>query len=483
MGLLKPVRGGAEILPVAINEYEKATLPSSFRDPAGFLFTKSGTLYRQINKIYASDYDLLMQSGLYQALVDAKLLISHHEVNSSLAKGDLAYKIIKPEKIETISYPYEWCFSQLKDAALTTIKIQRIALTFGMILKDASAYNVQFHKGKPVFIDTLSFTRYQEDAPWIAYKQFCQHFLAPLALISNTDSRLAELSKNYIDGVPLDLASRLLPVRSYLNYSLLAHIHLHARAQQKFSSSKGSRNQGKGPRNVSRKALSAFLKDLHNAIKTRHWKLPDTEWGDYYSATNYQGHSMRHKEEAVGRFLTSLQPSELTVHDLGANDGRFSRIATKLGFTVVSQDIDPVAVEKNYLQVKRNKGENLLPLQLDLTNPSPAIGWSLAERMSFTERVNGKIVLALAIVHHMAISNNVPMKLIAKHFADLASYLIIEFVPKSDSQAKRLLSSRKDIFDDYTKEKFEEDFSQFFSFRHRENITGSERTLYLMAKK
>jgi ribosomal protein L11 methylase PrmA len=192
---------------------------------------------------------------------------------------------------------------------------------------------------------------------------------------------------------------------------------------------------------------------------------------------------MRHKEEAVGRFLTSLQPSELTVHDLGANDGRFSRIATKLGFTVVSQDIDPVAVEKNYLQVKRNKGENLLPLQLDLTNPSPAIGWSLAERMSFTERVNGKIVLALAIVHHMAISNNVPMKLIAKHFADLASYLIIEFVPKSDSQAKRLLSSRKDIFDDYTKEKFEEDFSQFFSFRHRENITGSERTLYLMAKK
>ena len=468
---------------MAIDRFERATLPSSFRDPAGFLFTENGNLYRQINESYATDYDLLMSSGLYQALVDAKLLISHKELDSSLTEDKQAYKIIQPEKIETLSYPYEWCFSQLKDAALTTIQIQRIALSFNMVLKDASAYNVQFHKGKPVFIDTLSFSQYQEGTPWVAYKQYCQHFLAPLALMSATDARLAQLSRNYIDGVPLDLASKLLPARSYLDYSLLAHIHLHARAQKKYSSSKESNSSSNKPRKVSRKAFSAFLKGLHDAVKALQWKLPDTEWGEYYSATNYQDHSMQHKEEAVEKFLSSIQPSDLTVHDLGANDGHFSRIATKLGFAVVSQDIDSVAVEKNYLQVKRNKGENLLPLQLDLTNPSPAIGWSLAERMSFMERVDGKIVLALALIHHLAISNNVPMNLIAKHFADLASYLIIEFVPKSDSQVQRLLSSRKDIFDNYTKEQFEEDFSEYFALKSREDVAGSERTLYLMTKK
>ena len=460
-------------------------LASSFRDPAGFLYCRDGCLYRQINTKYSTDYDLLNSSGLYATLVKAKLLIPHTEVGIEFAENSLAYKVIRPELIQTISYPYEWCFSQLKDAALTTIRIQRIALKFGMVLKDASAYNIQFHHGKPIFIDTLSFAKYREGEPWVAYMQFCQHFVAPLALMSFKDCRLAQLSLNHIDGVPLDLASKLLPLRSYLKYSLLVHLHLHAKAQQKYANSSDRYVTSVKPKRIEPRAYSAFLQGLHNTIKALHWKFPETEWGDYYSTTNYQDHSMRHKETLVEEFLSSvaMDRGASVVHDLGANDGHFSRIATRLGFSVVSQDIDPVAVEKNYLQTKSNQEENLLPLLLDLTNPSPAIGWSSAERMSFVERLEGKIVLALAFILHLAISNNVPMGLIAEFFGGLATHLIIEFVPKSDSQVKRLLASRKDIFDEYDKEQFEIEFSIFFSIRKQVDVEDSERTLYLMTRK
>jgi len=175
-------------------------LGASFRDPSGFLFSREGVLYRQINKIYTENYDRLISSKLYTRLVDSALLISHEEVSIEPEESSLAYKIIKPEPLNFISYPYEWSFSQLKDAALTTLAIQKLALESGMVLKDASAYNIQFHHGKPVLIDTLSFEIYREGEPWVAYRQFCQHFLAPLALISHRDVRLSQLLRVYMMG-------------------------------------------------------------------------------------------------------------------------------------------------------------------------------------------------------------------------------------------------------------------------------------------
>jgi len=194
-------------------------LPSSFRDPSGFLFLRDGFIYRQVNTIYRENYDYLISSNLYKTLVDAELLIPHHEVDIKKARSDEIYKVIKPELILFISYPYEWCFSQLKDAALTTLEIQKKSLDFGISLKDCSAYNIQFRKGKPIFIDTLSFERYHQGKPWVAYRQFCQHFLAPLALMSYKDIRLNQLFRVYIDGPPLDLTSSLLPFRTRFRIS------------------------------------------------------------------------------------------------------------------------------------------------------------------------------------------------------------------------------------------------------------------------
>lgn len=199
-------------------------MPGSFRDPSGFIFFENGSLYRQVNIVYRENYDQLINSGLYETLVRLGLMVSHEEVDLHYARTNSAYRILKPALIPFISYPYEWCFSQLKDAALTTLEIQKKALDFGMSLKDASAYNIQFLDGKPVFIDTLSFEKYEEGQPWVAYRQFCQHFLAPLALMCFSDVRLNQLLRIYPDGIPLDLASCLLPLRTFLKFSLLSHI-------------------------------------------------------------------------------------------------------------------------------------------------------------------------------------------------------------------------------------------------------------------
>lgn len=194
-----------------VRRASSAQLPASFRDPSGFLFQQDGVIYRQVNLVYKDDYGHLMDSGLYQALVDDNLLIPHEEVGIEPPIPELAYKIIKPEQIPFISYPYEWCFSQLRDAALTTLKVQKKALDFSMSLRDSSAYNIQFKNGRPLFIDTLSFGKYREGQPWVAYRQFCQHFLAPLTLMSYKDIRLSQLLCTYIDGLPLDLTGCLLP--------------------------------------------------------------------------------------------------------------------------------------------------------------------------------------------------------------------------------------------------------------------------------
>ena len=154
-----------------------------------------------------------------------------------------------------------------------------------------------------------------------------------------------------------------------------------------------------------------------------------------------------------------------TVWDLGANTGIFSRVAARTGAYVISSDIDPAAVEVNYRQVKENNEQNMLPLVLDLTNPSPAIGWNNRERDSFLQRGPVDAVLALALVHHLAIANNVPLDRVAEFFATCGEWLIVEFVPKSDSQVQKLLRSRVDIFSEYTRSDFEKAFSQWYTIK------------------
>jgi hypothetical protein len=452
-------------------------LSASFRDPSGFLFTDNGILYRQINRAYSNDYARLMDSGLYDRLVKASLLIPHVEADHAPAESDAAFKVIQPERVPFISYPYEWSFSQLKDAALATLSIQKRAMKLDMSLKDASAYNIQFMRGKATLIDTLSFEVYKEGEPWVAYKQFCQHFLAPLALMAYRDVRLSQLLRVYIDGVPLDLASELLPAKTKFNFGLLTHIHIHAGAQKRYSDKVVAPRKG----GMSGQALTGLIESLENTIRKLTWKPAGTEWGDYYENTNYTNSAFEHKKQLVKEWSAEKKPA--LVWDLGGNTGVFSREATSSGAFTVSFDIDPAAVEQNYRTVKTKKDQNILPLVLDLTNPSPALGWDNSERDSFGARGPVDMALALAVIHHLAISNNVPLPQLANFFAARCTWLVIEFVPKSDSQVQKLLTSREDIFPNYTREGFETAFSACFAIRKSESVRDSERTLYLMERK
>lgn len=453
-------------------------VPSSFRDPNGFLFSHEGTLYRQVQKSYQNDYDLLMRSGLYQELVRKRLLIPHKEINHVPESSADVYKVIQPERIPFISYPYEWSFGELKDAALLTLEVQKIALIHGMSLKDASAFNIQFRGSEPVFIDTLSFERFQEGKPWVAYRQFCQHFLAPLCLMRYTDVHLGKLSQVYLDGVPLELASKLLPRRTFLWPSLLMHIHMHARYQQKYADTSLLSTRPRKMGFISMHQMQALLEHLKQAVSRLYPRVQKTEWAEYYKATNYSDEAFLKKKEIVDQYIKQIQPK--MVWDLGANTGVFSRVASDMGAYTVSFDIDPLVVEAHYRVTKKDANQRTLPLVLDFTNPSPAIGWASLERDSLTMRGKADLALALALIHHLAITNNVPFSFIASYFASLASYLVIEFVPKEDSNAQRLLRVREDIFPHYTREKFEEAFSEFFTIEGSVAIPGSKRIVYGM---
>jgi ribosomal protein L11 methylase PrmA len=452
-------------------------LAGSFRDPDGFLFRHEGVLYRQVNRAGAADLTRLHESGLYDVLVSKGLLVAHREAPLDLARSADAVRVLQPEPVTFVSYPYEWCFSQLQDAALLTLRIQKLALRHGMTLKDASAYNVQFHRGRPLLVDTLSFTARRDGEPWAAYRQFCQHFLAPLALMALVDVRLSALLRTHIDGVPLDLASRLLPWRSRLSPGLLMHLHLHAAAQKKHE----KRPVAARPRPVSRDALQGIVGSLAGAVRRLRWTPRGTAWGDYYAATNYSEVSLRAKRDLVAALLERAAPA--VVWDLGANDGTFSRVAAARGIPTVAADADPAAVEINWRRVKQAQEHDLLPLLVDLTNPSPALGWDHHEREALLARGPADCVLALALIHHLAIGNNVPLDRVATFCARAGRSLIIEFVPKTDSQVERLLATREDIFPDYDRQGFEAAFATAFSIIATEPIPGSDRTLYLMRRR
>ena len=456
---------------------------SSFRDNNGFVFYENGEIFRAITYAYKENYEHLMKSGLYEYLVKENLLISHSE--NELKESNGIFKIIKPQKIDFVSYPYEWCFSLLKDAALATLMIQKIALKYGMTLKDSSAYNIQFYRGKPVLIDTLSFEIYKDNEPWIAYNQFCKNFLAPLALSALCDVHLNLMLKNFIDGIPLDIAKNILRKRAFFNPWIFIHIYLHNYFQLKYS------NKDK-PVSVNKKWINKnsqlrLAESLEKIISGLRIKSSKTNWSDYYSTQHHSKTYLTEKKEVVKSYLHKVNPKR--VWDVGANDGEFSKIAAAGSDVVIAFDSDHNCIEKCYDFIKMNKVQNLIPLVVDLNNPSPPIGWANSERKSLIERLSGDsqssnndLVLALAIIHHLCISNNIPIGFAAEFLNKICKWLIIEFIPKDDPMVKKLLLQRKDIFDNYHIEYFEKEFRKYFSLIDKKSIANTNRVIYLMQK-
>jgi ribosomal protein L11 methylase PrmA len=449
-------------------------IPASYKDPAGFVFTYNQQIYRQVNKVYEDQYNLFLQSGLYKELTERKFLLRHQEVENINSSDENCYKTLFPEQLEFISYPYEWSFDMLKDAALLTLDVNIIAIKHGMILKDATPFNVQFQKTNPLFIDTLSFEKYDETKPWVAYRQFCECLLFPLYLSHFTKTDAQKWLMNYPDGITVEMTASLLPIKSWFKLGTWLHVYLHQKISRKQNNNPSSKLS------FSKQKLVYLLDGLYSTIKNLSFDISST-WSNYYSETILSSEYLIAKEKIFLRYLEEV--TERTAIDLGSNDGYFSQLAAVKLDNVIAIDFDSNCINQLYRLIKKNKTGNILPLVIDITNPSPGIGLANEERISFLDRTKPSLVLALAIVHHLSISKNIPLSRIASFFSKISTTLIIEFVPKEDPKVQDLLKTKVDIFLNYTESFFEQCFYEYFNLLKKETITGTKRILYLMQKK
>lgn len=442
------------------------------------MFRRDGVLLRQVNRSFGERWDRLTSAGVLDRLQERGLLIAHEPASLDLALDpERAHAVIRPAELPFLSWPYEWSFGMLRDAALLTLEIQALATGAGFTLRDASAYNVQFRRARPILIDTLSLEPAGPGAPWIAYRQFCEQFLAPLALMARRDIRLGGLLRQHLDGIPLDLAARLLPTRTRFNLGLGAHIHAHDAAQRRHE--RGAAAAGRAARRASVGKLrgEAMIDSLRRTIEGLRWEPGGTEWADY-DPGDAAGAASQAKDELVRTMLDAA--GGMVVWDLGANAGRYSAIAADLGRRVIAWDVDPAATERHYRRIRGAGGGDVLPLLVDLANPSPPIGWALEERPSMIDRADADVVLGLALVHHLAIGRNIPLARIARFFRRLGPGLIVEFVGRDDPMVERLLATREDVFHDYHPDGFRAAFETEYRIVDERRIPGTDRALVRM---
>lgn len=427
---------------------------SSFRDPSGKVyFYSDGTIYRYIYPPYFDAYDRLIESGLYGDLISRGLLIPHDMVKSLPSAI-----IIQPVRVPFISYPYEWCFSMLKEAALNTLNINRLALKKDMLLKDASAFNMQYFEGRMTLIDTTSFMEYESGMPWGSYRQFIQHFVCPLLLMAKVSPGLNRLTSLFIDGIPLKLAAKLLPNRLHFSPSVLMHIY----AQSLDVDVKGKREVS-----MSRTALEALLDNLEGLVNGINYNGRSL-WTNYGDAGSYTARGIESKMLAVTGILNGIDKG--AVCDLGANTGTYSAISG----SVLSVDSDHDCIDRIY----RDYESRGLPLVIDLCNPSPSIGWDNTERRSFLDRLHVDTIMALALIHHLCIGNNTPLERAAEMLSNHCRNLIIEWVPPEDKQAQKLLGKKNIPL--YNHGVFHAAFGKYFKIVEAHPVAESQRVIYYM---
>jgi hypothetical protein len=452
----------------------------SFRDDTASVYRRNSSVFRFISRDYGPNYQKLMKSGLYKELIDRKLLISHREVESpEQINADINYiTVIKPQTIPFISYPYEWSFSQLKDAALLTLEIQETALRYGMTLKDANAWNVQFLDGKPIFIDTSSFEIYREGSPWGAYGQFSQYFLLPLVLMARRDIRLNSLLISYPEGVPLELGVKLIPWTCWTNVSLASHLLATAFTHNMYKKKPGKSDASvKLPAN----ALHSLVENLKNTIEGIRIKEDPSTWSDYYNDNTYSRAANESKHQIIESIL-SQKPRNI-VWDMGANTGVYSKLASNYAKQVLAFDSDPLCVEKHYCHLKQAGETTILPILMNCAAPSPALGWAHSERLSLNDRAPCDLLMALALIHHISIGNSIDFARVSEYFHSLTKELIIEFVPRDDAQVVRLLEQRTNDCPGYNSEHFEEAFLKDFTLISKTVVADSQRTIYHFSRK
>lgn len=451
--------------------------PGSFRDPRGRIFHKDDRVFRTVTETAVADFEFVRDSGLLERLTGAGRMISTKIVSGEVLGewGKGARYVVEHPKLPFISYPYEWSFPALKAAALLHLDIQLEALDFGVTLSDASAYNVQFQGPRPLFIDLLSFKKYQDGEMWGGHRQFCEQFLNPLLLRAKLGVAHNSWYRGAQEGIPVSDLRRLLPWTSKLSFNVLLHVV----AQSSFQNSSIARNSNKAVLAASKFPMPSYRRMLR---KLRGWIATlepadsgKTVWQDYAGSHSYNSEEMTTKIDFIAKFTRSVKPD--LIWDLGCNTGDYSKVALQNGAKYsIGFDFDHGALELAFSRASTEE-LNFLPLLLDATNPSPNQGWDQCERKGLQERANADAVIALAFIHHIAIGRNVPLADVVGWLTGLAPQGVIEFVPKGDPMVQELLALREDIFPDYTEENFMDALSRNAKIIETRAVTETGRKL------
>ena len=458
--------------------------PGSFRDPGGHVFHSGDKVYRTVNRCAADDFERVEASGVMDELVSRGWCLPATKVDP----GDLGQTMDRPSyvlehpKIPFISYPYEWPFRALKAAALLHLDIQLLALGHDVALSDASAYNIQFRGARPIFIDRLSFVPYRDGDIWIGHRQFCEQFLNPLLLRAVLGVAHNAWYRGAQEGITTEDLNRLIPWGRKLSWQIFAHVVLQSKFQ---ASARGSSSNttAREARKVGlpRGSLIAMLTKLRQWIAKLEPRGADkTLWADYATAHSYGSSESEAKGKIIADYAARVRPKMLW--DLGCNTGDYSKIALQAGAgSAVGFDFDQDALDGAFL---RSQAEdlNLLPLFLDAANPTSSQGWESRERLGLSERATADGVVALAFIHHLAITRNIPLRGLVAWIVGLAPSGMIEFVPKEDPMVQGLLALRKDIFSDYSEDAFTAALSVQAEIVSTTQVTESGRKLFEFAR-
>ena len=448
--------------------------PASFRDPSGSVYVKDDKVYRTVSLQGVANFRYVRDTPLIQSLVADGKLVPEKEVAKEVL-GDFAQDschVLEHPPLPFISYPYEWCFYALKDAALLQLDICIEALGFDVILSDASAYNVQFDGVKPIFIDHLSFVRYHDGQVWGAHSQFCEQFLNPLLLESMLGVAPQAWYRGNLEGIPIAALNRLLPWHKKLSPTVLMHVALQDRFNRRSDRNAESLRDVQIPKTKLINmlcGLRAFIEDLTPRRRK-------TLWQDYPEETSYSESQTNKKRQFIERYVNHTKPRMLI--DIGCNTGEYSRLSLTAGAErAIGLEPDLGALDKAY-NISKAQGLRMTPLFGDIGNPSPNQGWMMRERRGIRQRLQVDGVLSLALLHHLSIGKNIPLAQALDYLTDLAPSGVIEFVPKSDPMVQELLALRADIFHDYTEEAFVHALTQRCSIVESQTTTDSGRTLY-----
>jgi SAM-dependent methyltransferase len=458
--------------------------PGSFRDRDSRVVVAPDAVYRALSGTGAGDWQALHDSPLLERLTSQERLIATEEVGRD-ALGDGALDILpegtetvlRHERVPFVSYPYEWPFGMLRDAALLQLDLQIAALDEGLTLKDATPYNVQFRGAAPVFIDVGSFERLREGEPWAGYRQFCMLFLYPLLLQAYKDIPFQPWLRGSIDGITPSEAVRFFTFRDRFRRGVLSHVALHARLERRYESREAGEIKEEHRAQYKPGRTKALIQGMRSVVSKLSWKAGDTAWTNYRQECTYSDADAEHKADFVRAAAAAAKPG--LTWDMGCNDGAYSRIAAEHSDYVVAFDYDQATVEALYRSL-RDGDDRILPLVGNLADPSPGLGWRGLERRTLEDRGRPDLVLALALIHHVSITANVPIAEFLDWLRELGATLVIEFPKREDPMVRKLLSGKREGSNaDYELETFERLLGERFEVERSEPLPSGVRILYL----